>query len=201
MERVHSLTSIATALNRSRRTVQDWYTRAKSEADREIGELIDGTRYFSDDERVLLVKYAGTDRPIAKPATPSVTVESGNHQIVLNTPQLPQTYTLESLRKSEAVIIEDPLAVATRFMQVADQLVGAMQSDIQQREQRLNQTKQAKDAIATKTAELKLESRLYQERTQIIDSVQSQETQALQSALSLLQQMGKPQNLPDGLSG
>ena len=47
--------------------------------------------------------------PKALPAAAAATViEIGNHQIVLASPQLPQTYNLETLRTCEAVFIDDP---------------------------------------------------------------------------------------------
>ncbi len=122
-----------------------------------------------------------------------VSVEVGNHSMILATPQLPQTYSLESLRVSESVQIEDPIAVAQQFLQVADSLVNSMQTDIQQRESRLQQTRQAKEAIAAKSNELKLEARLYRERASMLDSALSSETQNLQDALATIQQLGKPQ--------
>ncbi len=133
--------------------------------------------------------------PVEEPAvTATATVEVGNHQIVLATPQLPQTYSLESLRTSEAISMDDPLAVAQQFLEVANNLTTAMKGDIAQREQRLNETRKAKDAIAGKAAELRLESRLYQLQTSVLDQSVTAETTALQEALAQLQTLGKPQS-------
>lgn len=127
------------------------------------------------------------------PELHQITVETGNHQITLSSPQLPQTFTLEGLRTSEAVSFEDPLAVAQQFLAVADNLTSAMQNDIQQRQQRLTQTRQAKDAIATKKQQLELEARLYRLQTQQLDGALSNETAELQRQLAELQKLGKPQ--------
>lgn len=127
-----------------------------------------------------------------------VEVETGNHAITLATPELPQTYSLEGLRQSEAISFEDPLAIAQQFLQVADQLQTAFDADIQAREQRLNQTRQAKEQIATKAAELKLEQRLYKLQTTQLDTQLSSETQDLQQQLQLLQKLGKPQDFAAG---
>jgi len=128
--------------------------------------------------------------PEAAPAT--VTVEVGNHQLVLSAPELPQTYSLETLRADEALQFEDPLAIAAQFLVIADQVQTAMESDINQREQKLAATRQAKETIAAKAQDLKLEQRLYKERTHFIDTAQTHETQSLQTALSTLQGLGKP---------
>ena len=122
----------------------------------------------------------------------AVTVEIGNHQIVLSQPEMPQTYSLESLRQSEVVAFDDPLAIAAQFLQTADVLTAEMQRDIRVREQKLQQTQQAKAAIAEKATEFKLEARLYRERTAMLSTAQSQETQSLQQSLTTLQNLGKP---------
>ena len=123
---------------------------------------------------------------------PAVSVEVGNHVIVLSQPELPQTYSLESLRQSEVVAFDDPLAIAAQFLQTADALTEEMQRDIRVREHKLQQTQQAKAAIAEKATEFKLEARLYRERTAMLATAQSQETQSLQQSLTTLQNLGKP---------
>lgn len=130
--------------------------------------------------------------PAPEPEAPTIMVESGNHQITLAAPELPQTYTLEGLRQSEVVQFEDPLAVAQQFLQVADSVIQSMNQDVQTRQQRLNQTVQAKDAIAAKKQKLELEARLYQLQTGQIDAQTSKETADLAAALAALQNLGKP---------
>jgi hypothetical protein len=114
--------------------------------------------------------------------------------MVLATPQLPTTFSLESLRSTEVVAIADPLAVAAEFLQLADQLTDAMQADIQARQHRVQQTKAAKDAITQKTQALQLETRLYQLQTAHLDTALNQETEELTTKISHLQAMGKPAN-------
>jgi hypothetical protein len=70
-------------------------------------------------------------------------------------------------------------------------VTSAMQQDIQRREAKLNQTRQAKEKIARKAAELHLEKRLYQQQTHMIDTAQTSETDALQQSLAALQDLGK----------
>ena len=119
------------------------------------------------------------------------TVEVGNHQMVLSTPQLPATFSLESLRFGQSITFEDPLAVASQFIAVADQIGDAMETDLDNRKAKLNQTKQAKDAIAAKATALKLQQQRYQEKAYRIDSEQSDQTDSLKEALELLQALGK----------
>jgi len=194
MERRHTLRSIAAATERDKRTVQSWFRKASDACQDEVGALIDGVRYFDDDERDRLLAYMGekTGAVAVAPSTPTVTVEIGNHQVVLAQPMMPQTYSLESLRRSEVVAFDDPLAIAAQFLETADVLTAEMQRDIRVREQKLQQTQQAKAAIAEKATEFKLEARLYRERTAMLATAQSQETQSLQQSLTTLQNLGKP---------
>lgn len=127
-----------------------------------------------------------------KPLNVTIEVESGNHKIVVPPPVLPQSYSLEGLRHIESIEIEDPLALADQFLEAADFVQDAMQRDIEQREQKLQQTRKAKTAITAKAQELKLEQRLYRERANQVSAAQSEETQALQDALDVLQGLGKP---------
>jgi hypothetical protein len=124
---------------------------------------------------------------------PTVTVEVGNHHMVVSPPQMPQTYSLDVLRNSEAMAFDDPLSVAAQYLTAGDGLINAMGQDIAARQERLNQTRQAKDAIAAKKQTLELEARLYQLQTQQLDGALNAETQQLQQQLAALQQLGKPQ--------
>ena len=126
-----------------------------------------------------------------EPVPIQTTVEVGNHQIVLSTPQIPAQFSLESLRFGESIAFEDPLVIASQFIAVADQISDAMQNDLDDRKLKLNQTKQAKDAIASKATALKLQKQRYQEKAYKIDSEQSDQTDSLKEALELLQALGK----------
>ena len=128
-----------------------------------------------------------------QPVKTAVTVDSPIGNIVLANPTLPSTYSLQSLRTSEAITIADPLAAAQEFLQVAEGLTVAMQQDIATREEELRRTRQAKAAVVAKAQELKLEARLYQETARQVDLALSSETQDLQQTLGQLQALGKPQ--------
>ncbi|PSB28713.1 hypothetical protein [Stenomitos frigidus] len=187
MERRHTLRSIAAATDRDKRTVQSWFRKASDACQDEVGALIDGVRYFDDDERAQLLAYMG-EKPgpvAAAPVIPTVTVEIGNHQVVLAQPELPQTYSLESLRQSEVIAFDDPLAIAVQFLQTADALTKEMQRDIRVREQKLQQTQQAKNAIAEKATEFKLEARKYGIVFLLMSQAESAESMGLEGFVAL----------------
>lgn len=144
-------------------------------------------------DRLLLEFDVAPVVPALPPAPEqSVQVEVGNHSIVLAPPSMPERYTLEGLRDVDFVSFDDPLAIAQQFIQTADRLTEEMQRDIRLREQKLQQTQQAKDQIAQKANEFKLEARLYKERTSMLATAQTAETTSLQDALKTLQSLGKP---------
>lgn len=190
--RPHTLKTIANETDREKRTVQRWYEKACSTTDTELGEVIDGTRYFSNAERDLMLTYMGDKPKFDEPAAPTVTVEAGNHQMVLATPQLPTTFDLGTLRKSHIQTLEDPLAVAQQAMSVVDQLIAAAHADLDNRKQRLEATRAAKEEAAAKVRDLKLEARLYELEAGLVDNNLNRETQALIKEVSTLQQLGKP---------
>lgn len=194
-DRLHTLRSISADCQVSYRAVQGWYAKAcESSGLPELGELKDGARHFTDEEKNLIASFGSDRARKPQPQTPQITIESGSSQLTLATPELPESYSLETLRQSQPVLFDDPLAVAEQFLEIASQIQQAMDADIETREVKLNQTRRAKQTIAEKASELKLEQRLYRERTRQIDSSQTEETQALSSALQLLQTLGKPQS-------
>ena len=141
-----------------------------------------------------------SNAPANSAIVPFVEVEVGNHQTVLPSPQLPQIYTLQGLRAGESVQIDDPIALANQAVQVITMVQTVMKADIQDRSQKLQETKQAEKMLNEKVQELKLDQRFYQEKANQIDFAQTQSTQTLQEALSVLQALGKPPAAPDSPS-
>ena len=132
------------------------------------------------------------------PAAPmGLSIHAGNHCTTIDLPNYQgMTVDLAQFRDSEALIIDDPMAVAAQFLQTADLIQGALGADIAAREQRLQRTKQAQQAVAAKAQELSLEQRLYKLQTGQLDQQQTDETTALADALTQLQSLGKPADEP-----
>jgi hypothetical protein len=88
LERIHTLKSIADAMQRDKRTAQNWLDKAEAETGGEVGEIINGTRMFSDEEKALLLKFA---KPVSE-VKQRVAVGEAKHGIVptsANNPYLP----------------------------------------------------------------------------------------------------------------
>lgn len=185
-QRPHTLKSIAESVRRDKRTIQIWYFRAKTDRG-DFGVIAGGTRRFNDAERSILLSY-GTS------TIDTSIVDQPSSQIVVDAPSLPDRYSLDSLQVSQAQSFDDPLAVAQKFTAVADMLVAAMESDIEARSAKLNQAIEAKKQIDAKSQELRLEQRLYRDRTKSIDSQLTSQTNDLQVALEQLASLGKCQS-------
>jgi len=200
---MQTLNEIASSLGISLQTV---YNR-KAEAEQRLGRKIEGTQHPTDKRKIVYDAEAIaliTGQPtqaIAPAKSVEVTVETGNHCQALTQPEMGGTeFSLERFRRDDvqALIFEDPEAVANQFLTVADQLVAGMEADIAIRERRLKATRTAQNKVATKAQELKLEQRLYRDRAKDLDTAQTDETSALQDAVTALQNLGKPQVPQDG---
>jgi len=193
---MQTLNDIASNLGVSLQTV---YNR-KAEAEKRLGYEIKGQKHPTDKRKIVydaeaITLITGQPMEATAPAQPvAVTVETGNHCQALAKPDMNGTqFSLESFRTDdvEALIFEDPVLVADQFLAVADQLVAGMEADIAIREQRLRATRTAQGKVATKAQELKLEQRLYRDRAKDLDIAQTDETRALQDAVTALQNLGK----------
>ena len=201
-DHVHTLRSIANENNRDKRTVQNWLARAKDDGHGELGTLINNVRMFTDAERDILASYAGADRepsPTAQAtAAAPVSVEVGNHAMVLSAPQLPSQFSLETLRTSEVTAFDDPLAIANQALAIADQIQTAMDADLAQRQQRLNATQQANAELAKRVQDMKLKQLKYDLQASQIDQATTDRTMTLQESLAELTRLGKPQEPAPG---
>ena len=201
---MHTFQSIATQAGCSKRTVQTWWEKAKTDHG-ELGTIAgEGQpRVFTDHEVALLVAYRSNrpKAPTEKAQRVDVTVETGNHAQALAMPEMTgSTFSLERFRTDDitALTFENPDAIADEFLAVADVLIQGMDADIQTREKRLQQTRAAKGKVAAKAQELKVEQRLYQYRTRDLDTAQTSETRILQDSIVALQNLAKPPVSKDG---
>jgi hypothetical protein len=148
-----TLNEIAADLGVSLQTI---YNR-KTEAEQRLGRKIEGQPHPTD-KRKIVYDAASIELITGQPIPPAaaaveVTVETGNHCNELALPEFGGLqFSLESFRSDdvEALIFENPEALANQFLAVADQLVNGMEVDIQQREQRLQATRKAQGKIAEK---------------------------------------------------
>lgn len=129
------------------------------------------------------------------PATPAqVTVYEGNHRQTLTAPQFPAEYDLGSMRSELATVEshDDPLALATQFIDGANALMDAMEQDEKTMANKIAQTRQARAAVGRKAEQLKRRHDIYSLRSEILADRQNVETAALNEDFVELQSLGKP---------
>lgn len=197
--RPHTLNDIAESAGVKKRAVQAWLAKAKDEHG-EIGEIVNSTRMFSDADRDTLLSYQSQRKtndtaPAAEmPATPAqVTVYEGNHRQTLPAPQFPAEYDLGSMRSELATVEshDDPLALATQFIDGANALIDAMEQDEKTMADKIAKTRQARAAVGRKAEQLKRRHDIYSLRSEILADRQNVETAALNEDFAELQSLGK----------
>jgi len=209
--RPHTLASIAAAQGVNKRAAQEWLRQAKQAEGGEVGEIIGKTRYFNDEERDILLRYAGEPRNrVSQAKVPDlceeavsvpVSVEVGNHSTPLILPDLgQQSYSLENFRDNSVtcIDIDDPMTVVDQFIDHADRLIEGMNADIARRQQKLRQSKKAHEKVAEKVDDLKAQAQHYRRKSREIAYQQSEQATELKESMELLQDLGKPQAAAQG---
>lgn len=196
--RPHTLASIAEAHGVNKRSAQNWLRQAKEAEGGEIGELMGKTRYFSDDERDILLGYAGEPRDKAEtvsttgfttPVQP--TVIQGNHRSALTSPSVPQSVDLGQFRgDSQVQAYENPLEMIQVGMQLIDSVNGAMQQDLQNRISLYQQTEAATAELKRKAEELQQQQTRYQIESDLLGILQNQKTTELSDLMGKVQALG-----------
>lgn len=200
----HTLRTIADEMARDKRTTQLWYQRAKNEHG-ELGELVDGTRYFSDSEREILISYAG-EKPQSKQEAIRPEVMPENFF---------QTSALAPVETREIVLPEgfDPSVMVKFFdgvtgqatdtgslLAIADMALnaveGAMDNKLQEQRQKLTQAQKDAEALKTKLAETKTNLKVKALESRILAEQQTAATQSAEDIFAQLMAMGKPQESP-----
>lgn len=200
--RIHTLSSIAAELGRDKRTVQLWFTKAKSEHG-ELGRIIDGCRYFSDDERAILVGYAGADRPQStKKESTAAPVPEGFIQCSTLAPvEVVETDLPEGFDPTAMVKFFDGVAGkgtnTTQLLNVAKQVLTAvevvMDKKIQAQREELNQAEQDGSELQELIAETKTSLQIKALEARILAERQTSVTTQAQKAFTELMELGKPQ--------
>ncbi len=197
MNRPHTLRTIAEAMGREKRTAQYWYQQAK-EQHGELGELIDGTRHFSDEERALLVQFAG-DRPAA---TPPVTIDQGNHARSVTVQIGSQETSLEQFRTTRTrQHLANPREFMTNLVSFLDQIEEGMESAEKQQEEELHQLKTLKRQSQKRVEQFRRRADEYRIKTDILTTIQNTELEELADMAEEINAMGKPAAAPSPSAG
>jgi hypothetical protein len=189
---------IATQQEVSDRTVRRWYDAAKAEKG-EFGTLTGNTRTFTTEQAETILSYAPSTH-VAKRITPIVTAEiidrdivTPDHDIVTltmtSTPvvMVPQRFDMATLRGG---LVKAPIVDASQAAQalaIMDQLSAAMDDDIAQQQQQLEESKRLAQQVKAKAAQLQQSQTIYQLRSELNTALQSQQQAEMGEALGKLE--------------
>ena len=198
IKRPHTLASISSDADVTKRTVQRWLTKAG-----DIGALEGDTRYFSDAERDTLLSYQSkrqaadtvVDEPVTSPTTSAeIEIYEGNHQRTLAPIDMSGARDLGQLRSPLMTIesYQDPLAMAQQLISQNQQIVGAMSADLQQRQEQLNRTNEALAMVEQSNQNLLHQAQQYQIESRVQAAMLNQSTVQLQQKINQQQGLGKP---------
>jgi hypothetical protein len=195
MTRKHTFKSIADERSVDKRTVQRWFAKAKTE-NGEFGEMRGNSRYFSDYEKSFILSYEGvkvTAKTVETVATKVFTPVEIIETPVETSPEplavIPQQFNLQNLRGGLATAPTiDPTSVG-QALQVMDQLVQAMDHDIQSQARQLQQSQELARQLKDKAQQLQQGQILYQMRSEVNQLLQTQSQQETQALLGKLQEL------------
>ncbi len=206
MNRPHTLRTIAEGMGREKRTAQLWYQQAK-EQHGELGAIVNGTRYFSDEERAILEQYAGVKpaevQAIAPEIMPENFIQAGELATVeTRSIQLPQGFDASAMVRffdgvtGEATDTSSLVAIADMAINAVE---SAMDSKLTEQRQKLTQAEQDAKALAEKINASKVKLQVKALESKILAERQTTATQSAEELFAELMNMGKP--AADGGSG
>lgn len=191
----HTLATIAADWGCNKRAVQAWQAKAK-DSHGELGQIVQGTRRFTDSEREILLSFAGPKRspeptPIPTPEPAEITVIEGNHRHTLEAPMVPASVDLGQFRGgSEIAAYENPLQAIQGALALTRATRQAMGSDLANRLHLYKQTEVAAAQLEAEVEALKAEQIRYQVESDLLGILQSQQTATLQKHLGKVQALG-----------
>ncbi len=202
VQRLHTFRSIGMAINRDKRTIQNWYAKALADENcTEIGAIDErsGARMFSDDERDILLRYY-TEMPTSsrrdtKSNRPAVEICDGTEIVTLDTPEMGGAIDLSLFAGGGKMqCIDDPDRVVEGVTNFLDQVLTHLDSDLEEKRSKLDKTAQAREQVSDKVREFAFRSELYRRDAQAIAREQNTATSDLSTMLEQLAQLGKPEN-------
>jgi len=196
MKRPSTFSSIASELGKDKRTVQLWYQKHKAETGIELGakEGENGTRYFTDEDREILVGYGSS--PISPRA--SVVVETGNHAESKIMRVGASKVNLEQFRttrvRGQLSNRLDFLEQSADFLDQIEQGMDEAEADV---ENELQEIRVAKRQTKRRIEDFRRRSDQYRIKTDILASIQNSELDELDELSDEMNSLGKPAESTD----
>lgn len=207
--RRHTLASIAEERHVQKRAVQNWLAKAREAQGQEIGEIIDGVRYFSDKEKKLLLSFAvdrrshrtTTSQAIAPEVMPEGFIQCGPLAPVEERQlQLPRGFDPTAMIKFFDGVAGQATDTAT-LVRIADMALnsveGAMNQKIREQRQQLSRSEQDAKTLAGRMNEAKTRLQVKALESKLLAERQTDATVSAEALFAELMAMGKPQEAND----
>ncbi len=163
---------------------------------------------YSSDERKRIAGHLNiplaTERTLDAEGTPvtpaSIKIYQGNHHQTLDPIDLSGSRDLGLLLSpyTEIQSFEDPLAMAYEVLNQNEALIGAMSTDLQQRQAKINQVTQAVELVEQSNQNLRQQTLAYQIESRVQAATLNQASTQLKQKIAIQQQLGKPQGTSSG---
>lgn len=184
-----TLADIARDHSVSPQAVAKWRDKAVDK----YGELTyqqDGKRKLYDDnavEKILEFKPSQPELPVTE-----TEILTGNHRITGQLASMPESIDLGSLRGSSEMTIfnADALASVDQALDMADQMLDAIEDDTNFQLHQLQRTQQANTQLRRKVDQLNERKQRYQTESRLIGLMQGKEAASLQETMQDLQNLG-----------
>lgn len=124
-----------------------------------------------------------------------IEIHQGNHTQTLAPIDLSGSRDLGVLRSPyiEIKTFDNPLVMAQEVLSQNSAIIGAMSTDLEQRQKQINQVTQAVELVEQSNENLRQQALTYQIESRVQAVLLNQETTKLQQKIAIQQSLGKPQ--------
>jgi len=187
MKRIHTYTSISKEKKREKRTVQGWHEKARGDG-HNLGEIVNGVRMFSDEERTLLLSYAG--------ATPENFIKTDEDVAIATTTELmlPQDFSPRAMVSHfDGAVgqVTDPDQIVALTRAIVNVGLTTLDSKIQRQRATLDQHQQAFVEASQVVNEGFMDLKIKASESRMVADQQTAATQQLQALMGKLAALGQ----------
>ena len=188
-----TLADLAKAYDVSPQAVAKWRDKAVEK----YGELPyqpDGKRKLYDDNQVEKILEFKPQKPGPMPTETEIL--TGNHRVTGDLALMPTTVDLGAFRGDAEMTVfnADALDAVDQALNMADQMLDAIDNDTNYQIEQLQRTQQTNRKLQRKVDQLNARKQQYQIESRLLAITQGKEAQQLQDNMQTLQNLGKTED-------
>ncbi|MGD1855404.1 MAG: hypothetical protein ACFB2W_14265 [Leptolyngbyaceae cyanobacterium] len=153
----------------------------------------DGNRKLYDDNSVEKILQFKPEQTTAIPT--ETEIFTGNHRVTGQLANLPSTIDLGSMRNGTNLTVfnNDALVAVDQALDLADQMLEAIEDDTDFQLSQLNKTQRANNQLKRKVDKLRTRQQQYVIESRLIGLAQGKEATELQQTMQEIQNLGNPE--------